>query len=443
LDGCVPISDSRSECGLETWEGVAMPEVEVIVQIGPEDVLAGRLWAHRRHRAESATFSYSPDYIVREGAYELDPMLPLLTGQQQTPAGRPIFGAFSDCAPDRWGRRLIKRNERQTRPTGTAERSFAEIDYLLGVRDDLRQGALRFRTPGSPAYLADEREGVPHLIGLAALLNAAERMERDEASEEELRTLLRGGSSLGGARPKAHVLNRAGGVAIAKFPSPADEWDVMRWEAVALMLAREAGVSVPDSALHEIDGKAVLIVDRFDRLGERRIGYVSAMTMLEASDGDGGSYLDIADAIERHSAATGEELRQLWRRIAFSILISNTDDHLRNHGFLRTSTAGWSLSPAFDLNPDPEPGPKQLSTAIDYDNTAARIDVLIDVAENFRLDGNEARAVLVEVCQATGGWRKAASGTGLNRAAIERMAPAFEHEQAKAAQEIAAGRAGS
>lgn len=411
-----------------------MREAGVVVQIGGEDILAGHFWSHRRHGKESATFSYLPEYLARDDAYALDPMLPLLDGPQQTAEGRATFGAFSDCAPDRWGRKLIQRDERQrARRDEDAEKSFGEADYLLGVRDDLRQGALRFRDPESDTYLADERDGVPDLLQLPALLGAAERVERDEASAEELRRLLRGGSSLGGARPKAHVIDGEGRLAIAKFPRPADEWDVIRWEAVALTLARAAGISTPRFALHEIDGKAVLIVDRFDRVGETRIGYVSAMTMLEASDGDSGSYLDIAESIEDHSAAAGEELRQLWRRIAFSVLISNTDDHLRNHGFLRTSTAGWALSPAFDLNPDPEPGPKRLSTAIDENTDAARIDVLIEVAEYFRLDSEDALRTLAEVESATREWRSAAREAGIARTEIERVAPAFEHEQAEVA----------
>lgn len=429
----------RGECVLATWGSRTMLEVDVIVQIGGEDVPAGRLWSHRRRGRESATVNYSTDYLARDDAYELDPMLPLLAGPQQTAAGRAIFGAFSDCAPDRWGRRLIQRSERlRARREGIAEKSFGEIDYLLGVRDDLRQGALRFLDPESAAFVAAEAEGVPDMIQLPVLLDAAERMERDEASEEELRRLLRGGSSLGGARPKAHVLDRSGRLAIAKFPSPSDDWDVMRWEAVALALAREAGISVPASDLHEIDGKAVLIVDRFDRVNETRIGYMSAMTMLEATDGEPGSYLDIVDAIERNSARPGEELAQLWRRIAFSVLISNTDDHLRNHGFLRTSTAGWSLSPAFDLNPNPEAGPKQLSTAIDYDDPTASVDLLMSVAEYFRLSPGDASSMLAQVSSATAQWRAAAQAAGLEPAAIEQMSSAFEHEQVEAARQVIA-----
>ncbi len=213
---------------------------------------------------------------------------------------------------------------------------------------------------------------------------------------------------------------------------------MIRWEAVAHALARAAGIHVPRSALHEIDGKAVLIVDRFDRHDAIRIGYVSAMSMLEAADGDAACYLDIAEAIEAHSAAAAADLRELWRRIAFSVLISNTDDHLRNHGFLRCSTAGWSLSPAFDLNPNPEPGPRLLSTAIDHDSDAARLDLLMDVAEHFRLGAEEATSMLAEVAGATGEWRSAAQRAGLDRIEIERMAPAFEHDQTAAARDLLA-----
>lgn len=416
--------------------------VDVHVQIGDEELLAGRLWSHRRHSTESATFSYEATYLTYAAAYELDPALPLVAGHQQTPEARAIFGAFSDCAPDRWGRRLVNRlEEHRVRREGGGERSFGEIDYLLRVRDDLRQGALRFWDPAGQTYLADAGHGIPHLIDLPDLLGAADRLERDEASETELRTLLRGGSSLGGARPKAHVSGQAGRVAIAKFPSPmSDEWDVMRWEAVALKLAREAGIRVSDWRLHVVDDKAVLLVDRFDRSADRRLGYVSAMTMLEAGDGDGRSYLDIAEVIERHSPAAGEELRQLWRRVAFSILICNTDDHLRNHGFLRASTAGWSLSPAFDLNPDPRPGPKYLSTAIDYGTTEARVGVLMQVAELFRLTSDDALAVLHDVVVATTGWHEAALQAGLDDTEIARMTRAFEHGEAEHARALVARR---
>jgi serine/threonine-protein kinase HipA len=212
---------------------------------------------------------------------------------------------------------------------------------------------------------------------------------------------------------------------------------VIRWEAVALELARRAGIEVPDARLIDVAGRPVLIIDRFDRWRTRRIPYVSAMTMLEAADHDQGSYLEIADVIETRSPAASDGLVELWRRIAFSILISNTDDHLRNHGFLRRSTAGWSLSPAFDLNPNPEPGPRHLSTAIDFDETEARIETLLSVRREFRLGERDAFRVLREVGEAASTWRDVAARVGLNRAAIEAMAPAFEHEEAAEARQVA------
>jgi serine/threonine-protein kinase HipA len=417
---------------------MAEREVEVFVQIGGEDVLAGRLWSHRRQKAESATFGYSSEYLARPGAYALDPELPLFSGQQQTREGREIFAAFSDCAPDRWGRMLIRRRHRTPdRNENTGELSFGEVDYLLGVRDDLRQGALRFRDPDSEEFLAQESQGVPHLIDLPRLLDIADRAERELATEEELELLLKGGSSLGGARPKAHVLDRDGRLAIAKFPRPDDEWDVPAWERVTLELAREAGVTVTDSELRDIGGRSVLVVDRFDRNGSRRIGYASAMTMLEAGDREGRTYLDIVEAIEEQSDRATDDLHELWRRVAFTVLVSNTDDHLRNHGFLRLGSGGWALSPAFDMNPDPGPGRKLLATAIDAGSSEASLQLLLDVAELFRLDAVRAQRIVAEVSAATSAWRRVAKATGQSAASIEAMAPAFEHESAELGREIA------
>ncbi len=415
-------------------------EVQVVVSISGADILAGRLWSHRSRGQESATFSYEESYLGLEGAYELDPRLPLVGGPQQTAAGQAMFAAFSDCAPDGWGRRLIKRGERRrAEAEDRTARSIGEIDYLLGARDDMRQGALRFRDPGSGEYLATEATGVPNLLELPRLLNAVERLERDEADEPELEALLRGGSSLGGARPKAHVRDQDSRVAIAKFPSEAkDEWDVMRWESVALTLAAEAGITVSRSSLHRIDDRSVLIVDRFDRSAELRIGYVSAMTMLEAGDGDQGSYLEIADVIERNSPTTEKDLAELWRRIAFSVLISNTDDHLRNHGFLRSSSSGWSLSPAFDINPDPESGPKYLSTAIDFDDPSASIEKLMDVTTYFRLGQSGALRILADVAVACGSWRQVAERAGASGEEISLMRSAFETEQTDVAARLVA-----
>jgi serine/threonine-protein kinase HipA len=414
--------------------------IEVDMQIACRDVPAGRLWTHRHGQTESATFSYREDYLQRADAYELDPGLPLQAGQHQTPVKQPLFGAMSDCAPDGWGRRLVRRAKAQrAREADTQQRGLTEVDFLLGARDDLRQGALRFRGHDSEQYLAVDSEGVPHLIGLPRLLNAAEELERDEPTSEDLRLLLHGGSSLGGARPKAHVLDTEGRLAIAKFPSPkADEWDVIRWEAVALTLARHAGITVSEHELHVIENRPVLVLRRFDRDTKGRLGYLSAMSMLQASDGEQASYLEIGQALEEQSPDAAADLHELWRRIVFTILISNTDDHLRNHGFLRLSTAGWSLSPAFDLNPNPEGGAKQLATAIDDNSTEASLATALEVAPLFRLPEMQARAIVAEVLAATERWRDVARATGLGGQQLERLESAFEHEQSAAARELIA-----
>jgi serine/threonine-protein kinase HipA len=414
-------------------------EIAVYVALDERNLLAGRLYPHRRRGVESSIFVYDDRYLADPDACALDPALPLVTGTLQTPLGRALFGAFRDCAPDRWGRTLIKRAEiARARLAGTAPRSMSEAEILLGVRDDLRQGALRFRLGEEGAFLAAEDSGVPVLTDLPRLLEIAERAETDSAGYEDLKRLVRAGSSLGGARPKTHVIDDAGRIAIAKFPSASsDTWNVMAWEKVALDLARDAGIKVPDSGLIRVGDRNVLVVDRFDRRGATRIGYASAMTMLEASDGDHRSYLEIAGVIEEHSTAATADLRQLWRRIAFSILISNTDDHLRNHGFLHERGDSWALSPAFDLNPNPELGPKELSTAIDFSDTRASIDTLMDVAEYFRLNAADAADALTQVNGAVGRWRAVAAKHGLQQADIDAMEPAFEHAERKRAHALA------
>jgi serine/threonine-protein kinase HipA len=411
----------------------------VYVAAGDKNLRAGRLYAHRRRGVESASFVYDDRYLADPDAYALDPALPLASGTLQTPARRAMFGAFADGSPDRWGRTLIHRAERaRAQAAGTAPRSMSEFDVLLGVRDDLRQGALRFRLDEEGPFLATGDWGIPVLADLPALLDIAARVERDTAGYEDLQRMLWAGSSLGGARPKAHVVDAAGRVAIAKFPSAgSDTWNVMAWEKVALDLARDAGVTVPDSQLLRIGDRHVLVVDRFDRDGGTRIGYASAMTMLEASDRDQRSYLEIAEVIEERSAAATADLRQLWRRIAFSILISNTDDHLRNHGFLHERGDSWALSPAFDLNPDPRPGPgpgpKDLSTAIDFTDTRASVDTLMRVADHFRLGTSDALAVVAEVTRAVARWRTVATSHGLRQRDLNEMEPAFQHAEAERA----------
>ncbi len=368
---------------------------DVYVQIVGQDFLAGSLWTHRGRGAESATFAYEPAYLASKGAYALDPALPLAPGPIQTPLTRVLFGALSDCSPDSWGRTLIEASGRFDAPP-------SEASYLLGVRDDLRQGALRLRDPDTRNFIAADEGPVPRLLDLPRLLEISARVERDAATPDEFEELSRAGSSLGGSRPKVHVVGPNGRLAIAKFPrTEEDARNVEAWEAVALELARRAGLQTAESALHTVDGRSVLIVDRFDRVADERVGYVSAMTLLEAGDDEQRTYLDLVEAIEEQSDRVTLDLRELWRRIAFSILVSNTDDHLRNHGFLRLSSGGWSLSPAFDINPNPAPGRKRLTTSIDGRSPEANLETLFGVADLFGIDDAELTTTIGRASAAT------------------------------------------
>lgn len=407
-----------------------MTDVSVAVEIDGSTDHVGVLHTHRRGSTESATFSYDQRYLARSDAYAIDPELPLSTARIQSRVGQAMFGAFRDSAPDRWGRTLVRRREdRQARRDGRTPRQLGEVDYLLGARDDLRQGALRFRLGRDEEgpYLAAEADGVPALTDLPQLMDLAARAEADTADLPDLLRLVRAGSSLGGARPKAHVRRPDGTLALAKFPSGAhDTWNVMAWEKVAHDLAGSAGITVPRTTLLDLAGRSVLLVDRFDRRADgARIGYVSAMTMLEASDGDRRSYPEIAEVIETTSDTAGADLEQLWRRILFTVLISNSDDHLRNHGFLHAHHDSWRLAPAFDLNPNPDPAGRYLSTAISFGDDEASVALALEVAPYFRLDAARAAWVLREVAVAVSSWRRVARTIGLSAREIADMAPAF------------------
>jgi serine/threonine-protein kinase HipA len=416
-------------------------DVAVYLAAGGRDLLAGRVHPGVRD-GESISFAYADGYLASPDAYALDPALPMVTGALQAPGGRATFGAFADCSPDYWGRMLTWRAEQaRAKAAGTDPRPIGELDVLLGVRDDLRQGALRFARGEQGPFVAAEDSGVPVLADLPALLDSAERAGRGEADYDDLRRLVPAGSSIGGWRPKVHFLDAAGRAAIAKFPKPdSDTWNVMAWEKVALDLARDAGVRVCDSQLIRVGERHVLVVSRFDRHDGARTGYASARTMLQAGTSDRRSYLEIAAVIEEQSPAVAADLRELWRRIAFSVLISNIDDHLRNHGFLRQRAGAWRLSPAFDINPDARPGPKHLSTAIDATSTLASVETLMSVTEHFRLDAGAALGILGEVTRAAGRWREVATSCGLQQGDLDAMEPAFEHAESERARALTSGR---
>ena len=412
-------------------------EKNVFVYVDLDGVphLAGRLWAHVRKNKEGATFEYNDAWLKHPNRFSFEPALKLGPGPFHTVADTPMFGAIGDSAPDRWGRALMRRMERRrAERAGQAPRTLHEIDYLLMVDDEARAGALRFaETEGGPFLRHEEAKRIPPLVELPRLLSAAEHVMEDTDTEEDLRLLFAPGSSLGGARPKASVRERDGHLAIAKFPRKDDETNTVAWEAVALTLAQKAGIPVPVARVETVARKPVLLLRRFDRDGKRRVPFLSAMSMLGAKDNETHSYLEIVDALRQHGAAPKADMEALWRRIVFSILISNTDDHLRNHGFLYTGSDGWRLSPAYDLNPVPtDIKPRILTTAINEDDSTASLALAKDVARYFELDTAKAREIAAHVGKAVSKWRDEAAWHGIGKSEIDRMASAFEHADLKA-----------
>src|SRR5215472_2874747 len=386
-------------------------DVLVHVDLQGTPHLVGRLWARMRKDRESGTFEYDKSWLAHEERFSLEPAMKLGPGPFHTPSDKPLFGAIGDSAPDRWGRVLMRRAERRrAERDGRTPRTVREIDYLLLVDDEARQGALRFAEQEGGPFLADRGPTkIPPLIELPRLLSAAEHVLDDKDSDEDLRLLLAPGSSLGGARPKASVRDRAGHLSIAKFPNQGDEVNTVIWEAVALTLAAKASIPVPVWRLESAAGKPVLLLRRFDRDGGARRPFLSAMSMLDATDNETRSYLEFVDILRHHGAAPKEDWHALWRRIVFSILISNTDDHLRNHGFLWAGPAGWRLSPAYDLNPVPtDIKPRVLTTAIDLDNATASLELAWEVAGYFELSLHEARQISAQVGKAVATWRRVA-----------------------------------
>jgi len=414
-------------------------EVFVYVDLDGTAQLVGRLWARARRDRESASFEYVPAWLDHPARFSLEPALALGPGPFHTAADTPMFGAIGDSAPDRWGRALMRRMERRrAEREGQVSHTLHEIDVLLLVDDEARQGALRFaEREGGPFLREESVTRIPPLVDLPRLLLAADRVLADRDTDEDLRLLIAPGSSLGGARPKASVREKDGHLAIAKFPRLDDEFNTVLWEATAMALARKAGIAVPAGRVETVAKKPVLLLRRFDRDGARRIPFLSAMSMLGARDSETHSYLEIVDALRQHGAAPRKDMEELWRRLAFNILISNTDDHLRNHGFLYEGHDGWRLSPAYDLNPVPvDLKPRILTTAINEDDNTASLALALDIAGYFGMDASRARDIAAQVGQAVSKWRNEAARHGLTKAELDRMASAFEHRDLEMARAI-------
>lgn len=394
----------------------------------------GALHRQEARGDEIFSFEYERAWLNRPDIFSFDPDLALVTGPQYPPAGRATFGIFMDSSPDRWGRVLMQRRESmRARQQGRPPRVLTEWDFLLGVHDETRLGAIRFRAaPGEPFIDSDGALAAPPIASLAAIQEASLRFEQHldhEGGPDEdrwLSQLFAPGTSLGGARPKASVRDEAGVLCMAKFPSRKDTRDIGAWELVAHRLAAQCGVDVPAARPLRMPGSAhtTFVVKRFDRTAGGRLAFVSAMTLTQRSDGEpGGSYLELVDLLQSRGAATRADCAQLFRRVVFSIAIHNTDDHLRNHGFI-IGPQGLRLSPAYDLNPTI--GRRELTLAINEVETTCDVAIAIGACKNYGLTRPEAEAVVQQVRAAIGEWRTHATALGIPRSEQELMAGAFE-----------------
>ncbi|MCZ8282157.1 MAG: type II toxin-antitoxin system HipA family toxin [Aquidulcibacter sp.] len=407
-----------------------MNDIEVYVDLSGETFLVGLARINCARGNETMVFEYDRTWLESTNRFALEPGLPLLRGGFSPGPGHSLFSSIGDSAPDTWGRRLMQRAERRAaQKEGRQVRTLMQTDYLLGVTDFSRLGALRFKKKAEDRFLAISSGGVPALIDLGRLLQSSDRILSDEETDEDLQMIFAPGSSLGGARPKASILDRNGDLSIAKFPKENDDYSIETWEEIALRLASLSGIQTPTHELVKVAGRAIMLSKRFDRSGIYRTPFLSAMAMTASRDGQTGSYPELVDALGAHGAQARLDSSQLYRRVVFNVMISNVDDHLRNHGFLWAGKAGWILSPAYDLNPVPtDLKPRILSTNIDLDEATCSLDLLESACGYFGLGLKEARLIIREVAQVTRSWRAIAVEVGAKASEISRMASAFEHE---------------
>ena len=409
------------------WKGMERP------------VRLGYLHARRGAGREAFEYEYDADALADPtlSMTALDPRITTYPGRQHPPQGSATFGMFADASPDRWGRMLMQRRLERDKRAGAAPRTarLYESDYLLGVHDAYRVGGLRFRLDDKGDFLDNRHDAAaPPFVQLRELEAASLALERDEKNtarkgDEWLRLLIAPGGSLGGARPKASVVDPDGRLWIAKFPSVRDEHDVGAWEQVLHALAHACGLSVPESSARRFaHDHHTFLVQRFDRTPEgERIHFASAMTLTGRKDGDdaaaGASYLELARVLIDHGASPATDLRELWSRIVFFMLVSNTDDHLRNHGFLLNPRRGWALAPAFDINPVPVSDGLQLNVS-EADN-AMDLDLAREVAPYFRVAAKAAGEIIERFQAVVAQWRTIARKLRIPSREQDRIAESF------------------
>ena len=397
-----------------------------------QPILMGSLYVNVIKGGETYSFEYDKDWLKKTGlALTLDPEIMPYSGRQY-PTRKNIFGLFADASPDRWGRVLMNKRERiLAEKEGRKPSKLYDSDYLLGVYDETRMGGIRFKAnPEGPCLSDDKETAAPPWATLRTLEEASRNFENDETglTERWLNQLIKPGSSLGGARPKATVVDTKDQLWIAKFPSKNDENDTGAWEIVAHDLAALCGLNVPEAKLEKFSPLgSTFLIKRFDRLGSKRVHFASAMTLLGKKDGasaaDGSSYLDIAAFIKSYGAQPKKDLIELWKRIVFNMAVTNTDDHLRNHAFILTDK-GWILSPLYDVNPVPYG--EELSLNVDEDDNSISIDLAVQTAVKFGISKSDAEAVAEDILQIVrDNWERTAARYALTRRQIEEMRPAF------------------
>ena len=393
-----------------------------------EPMLVGELGYESLRGSDSYAFKFDNDWLRQYGSLFLSADINNYPGQQYTQPGRDIFGCFSDALPDRWGRLLLNRREQilaaeERRPI----RRLSSFDYLIGIDDFSRMGGFRFKTiPDGEFINCDSHLRIPPLADLRSLVAASMEIEKSEEQNrlpemKWIQQLVHPGSSLGGARPKAGVRGTDGCLYVAKFPSRNDDYDVSLWEHLSHLLAKKAGVDAAETSVISTGEKYhALLSKRFDRTADgRRIHFASAMTLLGLTDGSdaqtGNGYLDIVDFILQNCCDVENNLRQLYRRVAFNIAIGNTDDHFRNHGFLLTPK-GWTLSPAYDMNPTTN---EYQSLLINSSTNKSDLNLLLGSSEEYMIDKDEASKIIQEVTNAIKGWRGMAASLGIAKREME------------------------
>ena len=411
------------------------------LRLGKAGMLVGSLIYARHGRRENTAIAYDERWLASPTRFTVSADLQLTSAHQYHKAASQhdsvFHGALADTAPDAWGRRVIARDHAKRRRTDPTLAALTELDYLLAVDDFSRVGALRLCESGGDYQrsVEDGRRRTPPLVDLEQIYQASKALEQGTESAADLQYLQGKGTSLGGMRPKCTVLDHDGSLAIGKFPSVGDERCITRGEVLALRLAANAGIDVANARIVLLEEVPVAVIRRFDRDDEGRIPYQSAASFLQASRTEERSYGEIADLIRGQGHAPTRDLRQLWRRLVFNLMITNVDDHLQNHGFLHVEHGLWRLAPAFDLNPFPDKLRESKTWLFDADGPITDLAMLLDRSRAFALSMEDARTILAEVCAAVAAWRQVAlsPAVGLRAEELQDFAPAFEHDQMQAA----------